>query len=76
MNSNKTNDGVHNEKQKLLNKFYSQCPICGTIYYKKGHEARHKKSLKHQLANYVNNEMFDIKPCKINQNENLNYKLK
>ena len=48
MDKEKTIFGVDIEKQKLKNKLYSQCPICGSIYYQKGHKARHEKSKKHQ----------------------------
>ena len=58
---NKSNNGVELEKEKLNNKLYGRCPICGTIYYLVGHKSRHEKSKKHLMANYVNNEMFEIK---------------
>ena len=48
------------EKEKLKSKSYTQCPICGSIYHKAA-IARHNRSKKHIMANYVNNEMFEIK---------------
>jgi len=56
----KAENGSELENQKLKSKFYGRCPICGSIYYIAGHEARHKKSKKHLMANYINNEMFEI----------------
>ena len=47
------------EKEKLKSKSYTQCPICGSIYHKAA-IARHKRTKKHLMANYVNNEMFEI----------------
>ena len=48
------------EKEKLKSKSYTQCPICGSIYHKAA-IARHNRSKKHIMANYLNNEMFEIK---------------
>ena len=64
MTDKKSNNGVEIEKEKLKNKLYGRCSICGTIYYIVGHKARHEKSKKHLMANYVNNEMFEIKRIK------------
>ena len=48
------------EKEKLESKSYTQFPICGSIYHKAA-ISRHNRSKKHIMANYVNNEMFEIK---------------
>ena len=59
--SDKTNKNVLElEKEKLKNKSYTQCSICGSVYHKAA-IARHTRSKKHIMANYVNNEMFEVK---------------
>ena len=58
--SEKINKNVLEKEKLKSNKSYIQCPICGSVYHKVG-EARHKRSKKHILANYINNEMFEIK---------------
>jgi hypothetical protein len=51
-------------KNKMKNPNYILCNLCGSIFYGKGNKARHEKSVKHKLADYINNNRFEIERIK------------